>query len=71
MLNKIQFIRAWAEQTGSSHEDWAMDETLSTILSSQIYLGGLHGAIAELKTTVYTVLHVAYKFIERYKSKGN
>jgi hypothetical protein len=69
LLNKVKFIRVWAEQTGSSHEDWTMDETLSSILNSQIYIGGIHGALAELKTTVENVLHVAHMFIEQYEHK--
>lgn len=64
MLNKTQFIRAWAEQTGSSHEDWKMDAALSSILASSTYIGGVHGAAAELKATADTVLHVAHKFLQ-------
>ena len=36
LMNKEQLVRAWAQQTGASHEDWGMDESLSTILNSQI-----------------------------------
>ncbi len=61
---KSQFIRAWAQQTGSSHEDWAMDESVAAILSSPICIGGVPGALAELKTTVDAVLNVAHKFLE-------
>ena len=39
MLNKTQFIRAWAEQSGSSHEDWSLEPTLAAVLSTQIYMG--------------------------------
>jgi hypothetical protein len=67
MLNKNQFIRAWAEQTGSSHEDWKMDHVLSAILSSPIFIGGIHGALAELKVTTDTVLHVAHRFLTELK----
>ncbi|MEO7559134.1 MAG: hypothetical protein ABIT23_02620 [Nitrosospira sp.] len=63
MLNKNQFVRAWAEQTGASHEDWRMDHALSAILSSPIYIGGVHGALRELKDTTETVLHIAHRFI--------
>jgi hypothetical protein len=69
MLNKNQFIRAWAEQTGSSHEDWKMDHALSAILSSPIFIGGVQGALAELKVTTETVLHVAHRFLAELKGK--
>ena len=64
MLNKTQFIRAWAEQTGANHEDWSMDESLSTILNSNVFIGGVHGALVELKTTVDAVFSVANRFLK-------
>ena len=63
MLNKTQFIRAWAEQTGSSHEDWKMDHAISAILASRIYIGGVHSALAELKVTTETVLNIGHRFL--------
>lgn len=63
MHNKTQLIRAWAEQTGSSHEDWAMDQSLSAILGNQTYIGGIPATLAELKVTTETVLHVAHRFL--------
>ncbi len=61
--------RAWAEQTGASHEDWQMDEPLSAILGTRIYIGGMHGALAELQTTTDAVLNVASKFLEQLSVK--
>jgi hypothetical protein len=69
MLNKTQFIRAWAEQTGSAHEDWNLDPTLKTILGSGIHIGGLHGALAELRATTQTVLHVADQFLVQFRKQ--
>jgi hypothetical protein len=69
MLNKTQFIRAWAEQTGSAHEDWNLDPALKTILGSGIHIGGLHGALAELRGTTQTVLHVADQFLVRFRKQ--
>jgi len=63
MLNKTQFIRAWAEQTGSSHEDWSLEPALEAILQkTPIYVGGLQAAFAELGITTKAVLHVAHRF---------
>jgi hypothetical protein len=71
ILTKEQFVRAWAEQTGAPHEDWTMDEPLSTILSDGIYIGGLHESLAELQTTVDTVIDVAERFFQQYEVKFN
>jgi hypothetical protein len=71
MLNKTNFIRAWAEQTGSSHEDWSLDPSLETILSSPVYIGGLHGAFAELRVTTETVLHISERFLAGFYSRQN
>ncbi|MBI2090208.1 MAG: hypothetical protein HYT78_15965 [Deltaproteobacteria bacterium] len=68
MLNKTQLIRAWAEQTGSSHEDWSLDPPLEAILRAPIYIGGLHGAFAELRITTEPVLHVADRFLTEFRS---
>ena len=70
MLNKTKFIRAWAEQSGSSHEDWSLDPSLETILSSPVYIGGLHGAFAELRVTTETVLHTGERFLADFYSRS-
>jgi hypothetical protein len=67
MLDKTQFIRAWAEQTGSAHEDWALDPALKAILGSGIYIAGMHGALAELRATTQTVLRVADEFLVKFR----
>jgi hypothetical protein len=67
-LNKIKFIRAWAEQTGSSHEDWSLDPELTAILRSGIHIGGVDAAFAELKVTTETVLWVATQFLAQFKA---
>jgi hypothetical protein len=69
ILSKEKLIRAWAEQTGASHEDWAMDETLSSILSMGVFIGGLPGAFAELSITARAVLGIAEQFLEEYHSR--
>ncbi len=67
MLNKTQLVRAWAEQTGSSHEDWSLDPALATILGAGVLIGGLHGALAELATTTDAVTSVAERFLSQYR----
>jgi hypothetical protein len=70
MLNKAQFIRAWAEQSGSSHEDWSLDPCLGAILAFPVQIGGLHGALAELATTTDAVLKVATQFLAEYRARS-
>jgi len=69
-LSKVQFIRAWAEQTGSSHEDWSLDPALAAVLGAGIYIGGLPAAFAELRVTTDTVIHVAERFLAEHYSKA-
>jgi hypothetical protein len=71
MLNKTQFIRAWAEQTGSSHEDWKIDQSLAAVLNTPLRIGGLHGAFAELRVTTETVLHIATQFSAVFNATDN
>ena len=68
-LNKVEFIRGWAEQTGSSHEDWTLDPALEAIFSAGIFIGGLPAALVELRVITQTVLHVADRFLSEYRAK--
>ena len=68
MLNKVQLIRAWAEQTGSSHEDWSLDPALDAVLQARVFIGGLPATFAELQVTTEAVLHVAEQFLSAYHS---
>ncbi len=63
MLKKNDFIKAWAEKTGGSHEDWVITEELRIALSVGVYIGGLQAAAAELHVTTNTVLNVAKRFL--------
>ena len=67
-LSKSQFIRAWAEQTGSSHEDWTMEPALAEILSLRLHLGGLPVELQELRVTTNTVLQVADRFLHEFEA---
>jgi hypothetical protein len=68
-LTKEDLVRGWAEQTGSSHEDWTMDEALSSVLGSNLRIGGIPGALAELRTTFHTVLMTAKRFLTEYDAR--
>jgi hypothetical protein len=62
MLNKDAVDPCLGGAKRSSHEDWSLDPALATILSAQIYIGGLHGALAELATTTGAVLSIGDQF---------
>jgi len=70
MLNKVNFIRALAEQAGGSHEDWDLDEALATLLATPVYIMGLHGSLAELQTSVDAVLSVAKRLLTQLDAQG-
>ena len=71
MLNKTQFICAWAQQTGSSHEDWSLEPALEVILhKTPVYVGGLQAAFAELGITTKVVLQVADRFVTQYRTSS-
>ena len=69
MLSKIDLIRGWAEQTGSSHEDWKMDPALRSALEAPIQIFGLPASTQELKITTNAVLGVAHQFVEELRIK--
>ena len=68
-MNKLELVRALAEQHGAAHEDWALDEKLAAIIRSGIYIGGLPAAAVELRTTVDAVLYVANSFLSGLTSE--
>lgn len=70
MLSKIQLIRGWAEQTGASHEDWAIDPALRAALDAPVYIMGLQATMQELRITTNTVFNVADQFIDELRAKG-
>jgi hypothetical protein len=68
-LTKEDMVRGWAEQVGSCHEDWAMSESLSAVLSSDLYIGGHPAALVELRATCSTVLMTARRFLAEYDAR--
>ena len=68
MVNKIQLIRGWAEQTGSSHEDWGLDAEFAAVMTFPVTLTGMPGAFAELRVTTATVVDIAERFLVDYRS---
>jgi len=70
MLTKVELIRAWAQQTGASHEDWTMEPELKSALDFPLQIMGLQATAAELRVTTETVIHVGDQFIDELQKGG-
>jgi hypothetical protein len=62
-LTKNELIALWSQQSGASHEDWALDERLTGIFALGLFINGqpIHGVA--LCGVCCTVLHVAKGFL--------
>ena len=63
-MSKHDLIGIWAQENGSAHEDWTLEEPYSVAKSSGLFIGGRSALAAELKTTTETVLHIAEQCLE-------
>jgi hypothetical protein len=65
VLSKYDLIALWSQQSGSAHEDWALDERLSTIFAQGLFVNGQPIQGAALCGICRTVLHVAKQFLSQ------
>lgn len=63
-MTKRQLIRAWCEQLGGVHEDWAVDEALVNAVRSPININGMHPSAIELKNCARTALNTERQIVE-------
>jgi hypothetical protein len=68
-LTKRELIRAWCEQLGGAHEDWAVSEALSKSLQSPITLNGLQPTAYELMKCAETVLQFGRRVVTVAKAQ--
>ncbi len=66
-LTKHELIGIWAQENGSAHEDWCLDEPYSVARGFGLFIGGHSVLAAELKVTTETVLHVGKEALEGMK----
>jgi hypothetical protein len=59
-----------SEQKKNIKQNIYLDPALEVILGAPIYIGGLHGAFAELRITTETVLQVADRFLTEFRSRS-
>jgi len=68
-LTYTQFVALWAQQSGSSHEDWSQNEELVTILNSGLYIGDLSIASKSLCTICKNIIYFAENFLDTIRNK--
>jgi hypothetical protein len=68
-LSKSEFVRAWAEQAGGAHEDWAFSEAWSAILARDFRFNGVRVHVLELQATTDAVLSAAAQFFKHYEGR--
>ena len=63
-MTKRELIRAWCEQLGGAHEDWAVDEALINAVRSPILIGGMQPSAMELRNSVRITLQHGRRLVE-------
>ncbi|TAK51236.1 MAG: hypothetical protein EPO25_17270 [Gammaproteobacteria bacterium] len=63
-LTKRQLIRAWCEQLGGAHEDWAVEESLANAVNMQLPIAELRPTVMELQNCTDTALAHGWKVLE-------
>jgi len=56
MMTKRQLIRAWCEQLGGVHEDWAVEEALINAVRLPVFVDGMQPSAMELRNCARTAL---------------
>lgn len=57
-MTKRELIRAWCEQLGGAHEDWAVDEALVNAVRFPVLVGGMQAMALELRNCArLTLVH--------------
>ena len=69
MLTKHELIGIWAQQNGSAHEDWSLDEPYAISRSSGLFIGGYPALVADLRAITDVVLYVGGKSLEKIDPK--
>jgi hypothetical protein len=63
-MTKRELIRAWCEQLGGAHEDWAVDEALVNAIHAPISVGGMQPTAMELRNLARTTLRYGRHLVE-------
>lgn len=67
-LSRLDLIALWSQQSGSAHEDWALEPRLSAVFQIAFFVNGQPGHGLVLCGICRTVLHVANEFLNRVDS---
>jgi hypothetical protein len=63
-MTKRELIRAWCEQLGGAHEDWAVDEALVNAIHAPISVGGMQPTAMELRNLARRTLRYGRHLVE-------
>ena len=64
MMTKRQLIRAWCEQLGGVHEDWAVEEALVNAVRLPVFIGGMQPSAMELGNCARTTLTYGKRVVQ-------
>jgi hypothetical protein len=67
-LTKRELIRAWSEQLGGAHEDWAVDESLSNALKTQLPFVKVRPMVLELRNCANIALRYGREVVARART---
>lgn len=64
-ISKREMIRAWCEQLGGAHEDWAIDEAILNALELPWVVNDIHPAVIELGNCARIALQYGDHLLDR------
>ena len=71
-VSKRQIIRAWCEQYGGAHEDWAVDDWIRLALRPyMLTFDGLNPVQMELRSSANTALEYGRYVLDFIRGQGN
>lgn len=70
-ITKREFIRAWCEQLGGAHEDWAVDKAIVAAIEFPLLVNGVHPSVIELRNCARTALKYGDHLLDRIRESRN
>jgi len=69
-ISKRNLIRAWSEQLGGAHVDWALDESLKNALEAPFLIDNMPLLAQELKSSAKIALDCGTLLLEKAKASN-
>jgi hypothetical protein len=67
-MTKRELIRAWSEQLGGAHADWAVDEALQIAVGARVHLFGVQATAFELRSCARVALEHGRDVVHRARA---